>query len=50
MKYTWLLIHFVCMTSLLQAQSPDEQYIRTKLDQQVAAWNRSDVEAYMQFY
>ncbi|MBK8779219.1 MAG: DUF4440 domain-containing protein [Saprospiraceae bacterium] len=50
MKYTWLLIHFVCMTSLLQAQSPDEQYIRTKLGQQVAAWNRSDVEAYMQFY
>lgn len=50
MKYTWLLIHFVFISSLLRAQSTDEQYIRTMLARQVAAWNRSDVDAYMQFY
>jgi len=43
---------FICliMSMNIHAQSPDETAIRQLLDQQTAAWNRGDIDRFMEGY
>src|SRR5687767_10393540 len=45
-----LLIALLLFSGLANAQSKDEQAIRQLLGQQTEAWNRGDIEAFMQTY
>jgi uncharacterized protein (TIGR02246 family) len=49
LKLLFTAILFVS-ASISQAQSKDEQQIRNLLQTQVEAWNRGDLEAFMQTY
>jgi uncharacterized protein (TIGR02246 family) len=49
LKLLFIAILFVS-ASISQAQSKDEQQIRNLLQTQVEAWNRGDLEAFMQTY
>ena len=46
----WLLAVFSFFTVCVYAQSKDETAIRQSLDQQIAAWNRGDIEGFMKTY
>jgi len=46
----WLSFFFVLLFNSLAAQSKDEAAILKVLDEQNAAWNRGDVEAFMKGY
>lgn len=45
-----VLVFFLLMTTALFAQSKDEQAIRQLLSDQNAAWNRRDIDGFMQGY
>lgn len=46
-----LILLFICITAIAQAQTPkDRQAVLDVLEQQRSAWNKGDVEAYMQGY
>jgi len=51
MRLKLLLTAVLFVTTFIsQAQSKDEQQIRSLLQTQVEAWNRGDLEAFMQTY
>jgi hypothetical protein len=43
-------IFFICITANVFAQPGDEQQIREMLDRQTQAWNRGDIEGFMDGY
>lgn len=47
---TWLLIAFIAFASTSLAQSREELQIRKVLTTQAGAWNRGDIEGFMQTY
>lgn len=49
-KQVFLLVTGVLLFTVLSAQTADEALIRKTLSGQEAAWNKGDLEAYMQGY
>jgi ketosteroid isomerase-like protein len=50
MKKIWLLGFALFIVMIVQAQTTDEKKIRSILDEQTAAWNRGDIDAFMKGY
>lgn len=50
MKNLLLALTFICITVTAAAQSADEAAIRKVMDDQAAAWNRGDIDAFMTGY
>lgn len=49
MKIKWLAV-LLLVSTFAKAQTSDEQQIRSVLDTQRMAWNRGDIEGFMQTY
>jgi ketosteroid isomerase-like protein len=49
-KFTLFLLMSISVTALAQTKDKDETIIRKILDDQTTAWNRGDIENFMQGY
>lgn len=52
MKKIYLAIFTICILTggEIYSQSPDEKQIQKVIEEEMEAWNRGDIEGYVQFY